>query len=163
LVDAGGAKGCRRARVDDGRLGHSWHRARRSTHHVVVSAKRFESLFEFSIFVYFLFSNHALGVRVFETTHATLHAKIITVDGVYMSVGSFNLDYLSTYRNLEVAVCVLDRRVVETLDKQFAIDFKAAREVQLTDIANRSWWQRALDAIAYQIARVFKNLNFRNP
>lgn len=118
--------------------------------------------FEAAMRFFFSHSNLLIGVRVFETTNATLHAKIITVDGVYMSVGSFNLDYLSTYRNLEVAVCVLDRRVVDTLDKQFAIDFKASREVQLTDIANRAWWQRALDAVAYQIARVFKNLNFRN-
>jgi phosphatidylserine/phosphatidylglycerophosphate/cardiolipin synthase-like enzyme len=48
-------------------------------------------------------------VRIYELTHSTLHAKIITVDGVYGSVGSFNLDYLSTYRNLEVALCMLDR------------------------------------------------------
>jgi phosphatidylserine/phosphatidylglycerophosphate/cardiolipin synthase-like enzyme len=32
------------------------------------------------------------GVRIFEMQSATLHAKTVTIDGIYTSIGSFNWD-----------------------------------------------------------------------
>ena len=101
-----------------------------------------------------------LGVRIFELTKQSLHAKIITVDGVYCSVGSYNLDYLSTYRNLEVTLSALDRSLVNQLDQQFVNDFKSAKEVMLTTLSQRAWYERLIHATAYQVARFFKFLNF---
>jgi phosphatidylserine/phosphatidylglycerophosphate/cardiolipin synthase-like enzyme len=135
------------------------------------------------------------GVRVFETTQGTLHAKIITVDGVYASVGSFNLDYLSAYRNLEVSsvyemrvwrVRVARLRCAYWTDESYAHStssskstlqcvfqtvlfgaltararaLQAAREVKLADVQARSVPRRMLDFCAYQVARVFKWLDF---
>jgi cardiolipin synthase len=100
------------------------------------------------------------GVRIFELTKQSLHAKIITVDGVYCSVGSYNLDYLSTYRNLEVTLAALDRSLVNQLDQHFDVDCRNSQEVMLTTLSARPWYERLLHASAYQVARVFKFLNF---
>jgi len=84
-----------------------------------------------------------------------LHAKTVTIDGVFSSVGSFNFDVLSTYRNLELNVSLLDTTVARKLEQQFTRDTEVANstEVRLGDLAKLPLWQRALDAAAYYAAR----------
>ena len=100
------------------------------------------------------------GVRIYECTPQSLHAKVITVDGVYGVVGSFNLDYLSSYRNLEVVLSALDRPFVQQLDADFFSDFRAAREVELQELERRNVLERLGHFLAYQVARLFRNFNF---
>ena len=95
-----------------------------------------------------------VGVRIFELERRVLHAKTVTVDGVYASVGSFNLDYWSDRRNLEVSVTVLDRGAAATLEEQFRRDLEGAQEVLLAQWARRSWPQRVVCWLAYQILRI---------
>jgi cardiolipin synthase len=47
--------------------------------------------------VYQSFLKH--GVRIYEMHQKTLHAKIATIDGIYSSIGSYNLDHWSARRN----------------------------------------------------------------
>lgn len=96
----------------------------------------------------------AAGLRIFELESRMLHAKTVTVDGVYASVGSFNLDYWSDRRNVEVTVGVLDPRVASALDEQFLADVGGAREIRLESWNRRSWLQRFLGWLAYQILRI---------
>jgi cardiolipin synthase len=94
------------------------------------------------------------GVRIFELHARVLHAKTVTVDGVYASVGSFNLDYWSDRRNLEVSVSVLDRGAACALEEQFQRDLEGAREVRLEGWDRRTWLQRAASWLAYQALRL---------
>jgi len=94
------------------------------------------------------------GVRIFELQQRVLHAKTVTVDGVYAAVGSFNLDYWSDRRNLEVSVAVLDSGAACTLEEQFVRDLEGAQEVQLSNWARRSWPRRLAGWLAYQILRI---------
>jgi cardiolipin synthase A/B len=94
------------------------------------------------------------GVRIFELHARVLHAKTVTVDGVYASVGSFNLDYWSDRRNLEVSVSVLDRGAACALEEQFQRDLEGAREVRLEGWARRTWLQRFASWLAYQALRL---------
>jgi cardiolipin synthase len=94
------------------------------------------------------------GVRIFELQKRVLHAKTVTVDGVYASVGSFNLDYWSDRRNLEVSVAVLDRGAATTLEGQFLRDLESAQEVQLAGWTRRSWPRRLAGWLAYQVLRI---------
>lgn len=94
------------------------------------------------------------GVRIFELESRMLHAKTVTVDGVYASVGSFNLDYWSDRRNVEVTVGVLDSNVAHALDEQFLRDMDGAREVELVSWSRRSALRRLLGWLAYQILRL---------
>lgn len=94
------------------------------------------------------------GVRIFELESRVLHAKTVTVDGVYASVGSFNLDYWSDRRNLEVSVTALDRGAAAALEQQFLRDLEGAREVRLENWSARSWPRRFAGWLAYLLFRL---------
>ncbi len=96
------------------------------------------------------------GVRIFEMTERTLHAKTAAIDGVFATVGSFNLDHWSYRRNLEVNVGVLDRATAARLERQFLADteWSGVREVTLETWARRTYGQRLLHWAAYQLLRI---------
>jgi cardiolipin synthase len=91
------------------------------------------------------------GVRIFELQERVLHAKTVTVDGVYAAVGSFNLDAWSDRRNLEVSVAVLDAQAALVLERQFLADLERSVEVRLAQWTRRAWPRRALAWLAYQL------------
>jgi cardiolipin synthase len=93
-------------------------------------------------------------VRLFEYQGRILHAKVATVDGVYASVGSFNLDHWSDRRNLEVSVAVLDRVAVAELERQFQRDLDGSREITLESWSRRTWPERLLGKLAYGLLRL---------
>jgi len=94
------------------------------------------------------------GVRIFELFDSMLHAKTITIDGVYSTVGSFNLDQWSDQRNLEVNVGFIDPGVARQLEEQFEINLKDSREVTLENWTQRRWWTQAIDWACYQLLRL---------
>jgi len=94
------------------------------------------------------------GVRVYEMQGRVLHAKTTTIDGVYASVGSFNLDTWSYRRNHEVNVSMLDRGIARELEAAFRRDLESSEEVTLDRWSSRGLAQRAVHWIAYQILRI---------
>ncbi len=94
------------------------------------------------------------GVRIFEYFNSTLHAKTMTIDGLYGTVGSFNLDTWSDKRNLEVNVGMIDAEVARALEEQFETNLKGAKEVVLDAWIKRSRWQRLIHWCAYQLMRL---------
>lgn len=93
------------------------------------------------------------GVRIFELFGQTLHAKTAAIDSIYGAVGSFNLDYWSYRRNLEVHVAAVDTLLAVELEHQFHQDLKSARELTLADWRARGIWRRFRDALAYLLMR----------
>jgi cardiolipin synthase A/B len=94
------------------------------------------------------------GVRIFEIYDCTLHAKTIAIDGLYCTIGSFNLDQWSHKRNLEVNVGILDPRVTGEVERDLLSNLKTAKEVTLETWQKRTWWRRLLHWAAYQLLRV---------
>lgn len=94
------------------------------------------------------------GVRIFEMIEPVLHAKRITIDGVYCSVGSFNLDTWSDKRNMECNVAIIDPAIAEDMHRLFLKNFESAREVTVDSWGKRSWWQRLVHWTAYQLMRL---------
>jgi cardiolipin synthase len=94
------------------------------------------------------------GVEIYEYYGRRLHAKLLTVDGVYSSIGSFNLDPISHFHNLEMNVSILDSETAISMEQQFEEDLKDAVRVTLDDIAKRSWLKRLLHWAAYGIGRM---------
>ena len=81
------------------------------------------------------------GVRIFEWMGPMLHAKTMTVDGVWSTVGSFNLDRWSLLNNLEICVNAFDPAVASELETMFEQDLMLCREVTLDGWLRRpvSW------------------------
>jgi cardiolipin synthase len=94
------------------------------------------------------------GIRIYELFGQTLHAKTAEIDGVYASVGSYNLDHWSARRNLEVNVSVIDPSLASQLEAHFYLDLKSAREISLPIWKNRSYIRRILNFLAYQVMRL---------
>lgn len=94
------------------------------------------------------------GVRIYELYGQTLHAKTATLDGVYASVGSFNLDRWSYQRNLEVNVTVIDTGQAEHLEAQFHEDLEHAHELSYPRWRERSLPTRLVDWLAYVFLRL---------
>ena len=91
------------------------------------------------------------GVRVFEMQERTLHAKTAAVDGLFASVGSFNLDYISYRRNLEVTVAILDEAAASAVETRFEEDLALSDEVLLDAWRQRGRWERFRDWVAYRL------------
>lgn len=94
------------------------------------------------------------GIRVYEMFEKNLHAKTATIDGVYGTVGSYNLDHWSARRNLEVNVSVFDEQTAAALERQFYEDLELSREVTMLAWKKRSIWQRIIQWAAYQLMRL---------
>ncbi len=71
------------------------------------------------------------GVRIYEWRDKVLHAKTAVIDGEWSTVGSSNLDYLSSFRNLEVNAGIAGRRVGTVMEQQFEADRVRSQRIDL--------------------------------
>lgn len=71
------------------------------------------------------------GVRIFERGPPFLHGKALVADGVYVMMGSANLDYRSLYLNFETNVEVGDPDFAAEVRSQVEEEIRASREVEL--------------------------------
>jgi len=84
----------------------------------------------------------ARGVRIFEWQGPMMHAKAVSVDREWCSVGTFNLDHRSLMHSLEVNLNVLDRALASDLAARFETGLEGSREITLADWRRRSWLER---------------------
>jgi cardiolipin synthase A/B len=89
------------------------------------------------------------GVRIFEWLPGMLHAKTISIDGTWCTVGSYNLDSRSLLYNWEVTLEVLDDRVAGQLEDQFRDDLEFCEAVIPDDFRKRGLWQKLRERILY--------------
>ena len=94
------------------------------------------------------------GVRIFEWQRCVLHAKTAVVDGVWGTVGSFNLERLSLLFNHEVNAVFADPRLGRALEDSFRTDCESCLEVELTSFRRRPFWQKLLERALYACRKV---------
>jgi phosphatidylserine/phosphatidylglycerophosphate/cardiolipin synthase-like enzyme len=81
---------------------------------------------------------------------------------MYTTVGSFNMDVLSSTRNLEVSMHVLDPRLADAAKNQIQEFILLSKEIKEADLSSRSLFQKALHWAAYWVAR-FPQVYVRSP
>ena len=69
------------------------------------------------------------GIAIHEYQPTMLHAKVLTVDGAFATVGSMNLDARSFTHNDEANLAWVDETLTGILDAQFAEDLAHAEQV----------------------------------
>lgn len=79
------------------------------------------------------------GIRLFMYQDAMVHAKTATIDGVWSTIGTANLDRLSLLGNYEVNLEVTDEDLAEHMEKIFAMDLSNSYELDLDRWERRSW------------------------
>jgi cardiolipin synthase A/B len=92
------------------------------------------------------------GVRIFEYQQTMLHAKTLSIDGIWSSVGSVNFDNRSFQLNDESTLCVCSERFAGELDDEFARDLERAEEIEPERWRRRGIGERATE-LALQLAR----------
>ncbi|HKA88083.1 MAG TPA: phospholipase D-like domain-containing protein [Haliangiales bacterium] len=90
------------------------------------------------------------GVRLYEWQWHVLHAKAVVVDGVWSSIGSYNLDARSLFHNLEVVLCIIDHAFGAKLKAQIDSDAALSREVDLAAWNARPLWRQLVEWLFYR-------------
>jgi cardiolipin synthase len=80
------------------------------------------------------------GVKIFERKDRILHAKTATVDGVWSTVGSTNLDWRSLLYNDEINAVVVGADFADQMNAVFQQDLAESSE-----ITRESWHRRSIE------------------
>ena len=96
----------------------------------------------------------AAGVKIYEYAPTMIHAKTISVDGEWGTVGSMNFDNRSMAFNNESNLLVLDRGFVGQLDAIFLEDLRRATQMTPAIMARRSWLDRLKENLSASLQRI---------
>ena len=88
------------------------------------------------------------GVKVYEWNGKMLHAKTASIDGVWSTVGTSNLDWWSIARDNEVNAIILGHRFGEEMDLMFKNDLEDSETIELTRWKKRSLTERLKETFA---------------
>ena len=92
------------------------------------------------------------GVKIYERREVILHSKTASIDGVWATVGSTNLDWRSFLHNHELNAVVLGVEFGHQMRAMFDKDLAASDAITLERWHRRAWSLR----IKEQLARVWE-------
>jgi len=93
------------------------------------------------------------GVRIYEHKSSLLHAKTAVVDGVWSTVGSTNMDYLSMLTNDEVNAVILNKEFALAMERMFAKDLVDSQPILLEKWQKRPMLPRVRDWFVHLFIR----------
>lgn len=79
------------------------------------------------------------GIRIFGYHHM-LHAKTCTIDGEWSTIGTANLDRLSSVGNYEINVEVYSKKLAHQMEELFKCDRSNSFELTLEQWLKRPWY-----------------------
>jgi cardiolipin synthase len=91
------------------------------------------------------------GIRLLLYQGAMVHAKTATIDGIWSTIGTANLDRLSLVGNFEVNVEIYDEELAAHMEAIFADDATKCRELTLKQWRRRSLRQKIEETIVTPI------------
>ncbi len=94
----------------------------------------------------------AAGVRVFELQDAMPHAKTATIDGVFSTIGSANMDQRSFRLNFEANLFFYGAEVATQLEHDFLSLCSQTKEVTLESRQALSKYQRLAEGVGRVLA-----------
>lgn len=92
------------------------------------------------------------GVAICERTDTVLHAKTMTVDGVWSTVGSSNFDYRSFLHNNEANAVIMGPEFGRNMRELFEFDLGHCEPIDPAQWRQRSWSQRVKE----QFSQLFR-------
>jgi cardiolipin synthase len=93
------------------------------------------------------------GIEIYEYCPTMLHAKTLTVDGSWSSVGSVNFDNRSFQLHDEVTLCVQSERLAGRLHEVFEHDIESSERIEPEEWAERPVTQRARERVTKYVRR----------
>lgn len=92
------------------------------------------------------------NIHIFESDTEVLHAKTVTIDGVWSVVGSSNFDYRSAASNQEIDVVILGTDTATSLKQKFNQDIQKVKRIDLATFKKRP----LLEKIKEKFYRIFQ-------
>lgn len=95
------------------------------------------------------------GVKIYEYPHGVLHAKLSSYDGKWVTIGSFNVNNISTYASVELNLDIRKRvfaQEVENRIKKIVDDDCIA--ITQDDLRRYSLMQQIIQWMSYEIYRL---------
>ena len=89
----------------------------------------------------------AAGIRVFGYQQAMIHAKTCTIDGQWSTIGTANLDRLSSVGNYEINMELYSEELAAQMADLFDCDKTNAHELTLEDWLSRPWYAQLSERI----------------
>lgn len=88
------------------------------------------------------------GVKIYERRGAVMHSKTASIDGVWSTIGSTNLDWRSFLHNDELNATILGRDFAKQMDAMFAKDLVESNAIDLDRWNDRSLMLRLKEWLA---------------
>ncbi len=88
-----------------------------------------------------------IGIRIFTYQGTIIHAKTATIDGIWSTVGTANLDRLSLAGNHKINLEIYNAAVAGQMEAIFNCDLTNAHEVVLTEWIDRPWYTKAAELV----------------
>lgn len=86
-------------------------------------------------------------IRIFLYQDAMIHAKTATIDGIWSTVGTANLDRLSLAGNHEINLEIYDAHFAQRMNAIFKCDLTNAHELTLDEWIKRRWYVKAAELV----------------
>jgi cardiolipin synthase len=107
------------------------------------------------------------NIEIYEYRQKVLHAKIATYDGVWVTIGSYNVNDLSAYASIELNLDVHDKGFSAAVDNSLEriIQRDCDRITSETFQRSNRFWNIASYRLAYSMVRFFQfvfTINFGN-
>jgi len=90
----------------------------------------------------------AAGVRIWQSRDV-VHTKLLAVDDLFVSIGSYNFDHRSLAYNLEMVVNVIDESTSKVANTMLVSDMETSEELTREGFGQRPLVVRLLERIAY--------------
>lgn len=87
------------------------------------------------------------GVQLWLFQDAMVHAKTMTVDGRWSTVGTTNIDRLSLTGNFEINVEIFSRKLARAMEDAFRVDLTNSRRLELSEWNRRSTLARIAERV----------------
>jgi cardiolipin synthase A/B len=102
------------------------------------------------------------NIRIYEYLPSNLHAKVATIDGMWCTIGSYNLNHLSDYGSVEMNADIIDTKFTREFESQLnRIIEKDCRQVIFREYNMRKKrLSRLANWFSYQMIRILMRLMF---
>jgi cardiolipin synthase len=95
------------------------------------------------------------GIKIYFYTEGFNHGKLLMVDGVFVSVGTANMDIRSFDQNFEVNALIYDTDIAEKMESDFLTDLSKSEIASLEEWNNRSKWSLIRESFARLFSPLF--------
>ncbi|MEA5445286.1 phosphatidylserine/phosphatidylglycerophosphate/cardiolipin synthase family protein [Gammaproteobacteria bacterium AB-CW1] len=93
------------------------------------------------------------GLTIYEYQGRVMHAKCLTVDGAWSTIGTANLDYRSFFLNLELNLVSRRSDLCQALDQQFDRDRRQSQVISHESLSATGQLEAILGSLAWRLRR----------